>query len=1278
MPIAPPPTSTKSRRRWLRVMAPVLLGLTALACGAAPHEASSPPLATLAPDRTLAELRDDEASSDPEAAGKAALGEMVLPGGEPARAERIVARLEQSGARSLHASIARGLHAEVHGRPAAAARAFVDALTAARESTDSNVALAAWLAASRLGQLRSSVADLYEKNKAAIDAFVAAPGNAGWRAAAEALDFSLAAAYEKAEIEGEAGAERVAARVGCSRHVRLVGPFGRGTAPERRRHHAPERPGTWLPFYPPDPMRGTVPHLLKVEQPRCFASASEETESGVFYAETFFTAPSDMEMIVAAQGALAVFVDDAPVLERDLREWGVWQRFGARIKVSAGRHRVVARLLNDGTTIRFLRPDGVALGLKTDSDADRPYVQTPPVVLSDPNPLASVVRERVAAGSAAGPASITAFLASYIAHAEAMDDVASTLAEPLVTPENAGAVALELAALYARGDSAYPDESKRRNERTLRTRAAQRDPKLWYSRAWLAIDAGEQRGGVEAVAPLRALTTEFPEVPEVFEGLARLYARLGWRGERMATLRELGAKFPDDTGGLRMLLAALDEEGPAKDADLVAARIKKLDPDSEVAIDRALAGHDYKGAIAELRRLAKRRPDRKELATRIASLLEQAGDPAAAEKQLERALERSPEDAKARFRLADRALSRGDASALRRALAEALQVGASTTTLRDAIALVTGATNLEGYRIDGRAVIKEFERWEKSGKKMEGTAARVLDYAALWVHPDGTSEMLEHEIQRIQSQEAVQKESEQAPEQGLVLRLRVIKKDGSVLEPELVPGKPTVTMPHLEVGDIIESERILPASDGDAKRYRGPHWFFREPDKGYWRSEFVMVTPKAKAVEIETRGKVPAPTVKDLGAFVERRFRVDESPPAVEEPDAPRAVEFLPSVRLGWGVSLEDTVSRLVDVASDETPLDPRLGAIAQSIVKGVPERATLERARRIYRWVLAAVEDGNENDGRRAVSGRRGSKQAAFVHLLRQVGIVPDLAITKNRLAMPPSGKMSEVENWDSLLLRITTPGETRWMAIRDKFTPFGYVPPELRGQPAIVLTRDTPRVTIPQDGALDGVFFEGTAHVREDGGATLELVQRYAGRIGTQMRGVLDRIAQGQLRDFAETRLVGRNFSGARVKEVTIEDKDDLDKPVTLRIKADAPEVVRRTPSGGVVKPVFPLKLGQLATLPERETPLLLGSSTHAEVRFRVVLPEGWRMPADLPPGDVKDGEHVVTVRDRVEGHAISLDRTVEVPAGRVQPGADYAKFLQFTRDGDALLEREIAVGM
>ncbi|MGH7327190.1 MAG: tetratricopeptide repeat protein, partial [Polyangiaceae bacterium] len=166
----------------------------------------------------------------------------------------------------------------------------------------------------------------------------------------------------------------------------------------------------------------------------------------------------------------------------------------------------------------------------------------------------------------------------------------------------------------------------------------------------------------------------------------------------------------------------------------------------------------------------------------MADVLERAGDPSAALEQLHKALKKNPEDTAVRLRLADLAYARGDAEALRRALAESLQAGAKGDELRQAITLVEGATNLEPYRIDGRKVIAEFEKWEKAGKHMDGNAARVLDYSALWVHPDGSSEMLEHEIQRMQSQEAIGKEAEQAPPEGLVLRLRVIKPDGSVLE----------------------------------------------------------------------------------------------------------------------------------------------------------------------------------------------------------------------------------------------------------------------------------------------------------------------------------------------------------------------------------------------------------------------------------------------------------------------------------------------------------------
>src|SRR5262249_11300922 len=161
-----------------------------------------------------------------------------------------------------------------------------------------------------------------------------------------------------------------------------------------------------------------------------------------------------------------------------------------------------------------------------------------------------------------------------------------------------------------------------------------------------------------------------------------------------------------------------------------------------------------------------------------------------------------------------------------------------------------------------------------------------------------------HELIRIQSQEAIGKMAEQKVPEGLILAMRVIKKDGTILEPELVQNKPTATMPHLEVGDYIETESITTRS-GDGQlgyRYIGPHWFFREADVAYWRSEFVVVAPKDKPLEVETHGDVPRPAVNEDGPLKVWRWRVDQSPAAPEEPGSAPIQEFLPSVRIGWGI----------------------------------------------------------------------------------------------------------------------------------------------------------------------------------------------------------------------------------------------------------------------------------------------------------------------------------------------------------------------------------------
>jgi cellulose synthase operon protein C len=1248
----------------------LLLLLALIACGG-PPPASSP--VDLAKIRSLG-----KSSSDGEVVGRWLLDEMLAPGGTAKGAEEARKRLlsKKTSGDGLFASIGAGLWDESHGEPKRAAAAYIAALRFAQKNEDPVTPLAAWLATHHLVGLRGSVANLWKDNAGALDAVLASPGKLGWRAVAELHEWSTAEVLDRAEVTGEAYDTLVTSRMGCARSVRIAGPFGSGSVPDRRRSFAAER-APWPQAWPEDPSRGTVPRVLRTERHRCMTASLEKTDDGIFYAETFFEAPSDRDLLIAAQGALAVWVDDVPVVDRDLRQWGIWQRFGGAVRVPKGRHRVLARLMNDAASIRLLTPDGNAAALETDTRGDRPYGLGRPVVLPDPNPITAMIAD-AAAGRVSSVSPLHVALASQAAWIDGLADVATVLVDPIATPKNAAPIAILLAAQYARGDVAFPEQVRRVNEKELYTRAASGDPALWYARAWLILDDADQRGLAEAVDPLRKLAEDLPEVPQITEQLARLYGRFHWRAERMRAVRDLAKRFPDDRDALALELGALEEDGDLAEADKVAARLKAIDPDAEVDLDRALARRDWKAAIAELRRLEKRRPDRKDLAGRIADVLMRAGDPSAAAAQLEKALAKNPADVQARFRLADHAYAEGDTGALRSALAAALQAGAKGMEIREAVEIVEGASLLEPYRKDGRAVIREFEAWEKSGKHMEGTAARILDYAATWVHPDGSSEMLEHEILRMQSQEAVDKESEQKPPEGLVLRFRVIKPDGTILEPEPVAGKPTLTMPHLEVGDYFEMEHItaMPSEGGKGKRYRGPHWFFREADKGYWRSEFVVIAPKERPMDTEVVGQVPAPTTREKGPLVERRWRVDESPPAPEEPDAPNPREFLPSVRVGWGVTLSDTLLRYVDAASDETPVDPRLVKMAKAIVKG--KRTRDDAARAAYAFIGETIQDGQETDGRRVLTGRSGSRQAAFLYLMKLLDMKAELALVKSRIAMPPVGKMSEVEIYDNVVARIDLGREERWLVVRDKFAPYGYVPAELRGQPAIRLVAGTPRATTPALGSSDGVRIEGRAMLKENGSATIELTQSYMGRMGIGLRSVFDRVAEAKRTEFVETRLLGTNVPGARLTDLRIENKEDLSAPLVLRMKADVPQLARAAGGGKlVIKQLFAIDVAQIASLPKRQTPLLLASSSHVEVAFKIITPTSMRLPPSLPAGELKDGERTVVVKDTVEGNAIVLARTIDIPAGRVQPGPEYARFVAFTQGADELLAREIAIG-
>ncbi|MGH7269967.1 MAG: hypothetical protein ACREJ3_06010, partial [Polyangiaceae bacterium] len=440
-----------------------------------------------------------------------------------------------------------------------------------------------------------------------------------------------------------------------------------------------------------------------------------------------------------------------------------------------------------------------------------------------------------------------------------------------------------------------------------------------------------------------------------------------------------------------------------------------------------------------------------------------------------------------------------------------------------------------------------------------------------------------------------------------------------------------------------------------------------------------------RKLEIETRGHVPAPVVTPHGMFVERRWHVDLSPPAHLEPDSPPITEFLPSVRVGWGVSLESTLARLVDLAADETPLDPRLRAKALEIVGSVPSSAADERARLIYRWVVDHVQEDKtggettETDGRRVITGGTGSRQAAFRYMLRLLGIESELAIVKDRLAAAPAGKLSEMDPYDALVIRVSTQATpasqptARWLIVKDKFAPYGYIPAEFRGQPAIRLIAGLPRDIVRAPGAADRMSYEGQAELHTDGSATMDLTVTFEGSLAIAWRSAMDSVPQAKLDDFVESQLVAPSFDGGRVRSLKV-DPTPIDRAFVMHMRIDVPNLAKPVGDGLTMRPAFSPNLQQLATLPERHTALLRRASWHAAVRIRVILPDSVKAPARMPQGEVHDGDALVIVHDLASGHTITFDRVIELPAERIEPGSEYAAWQKFVRDADGLVSRYV----
>ena len=1247
-------------RAIVRFLLGVTISILAFSCADRGKLASSP-LEVL--------RRTASASSEVTLVERWFFAELLAPGGTPTNATKARDRLESLHDNSMRAQLGRGLDDALHGHFRTAPEHYLQAAKAARVSNDPQAELLGWFAVHSALDLRKHDTDLYKRWRLWVDDAIRDPLHLGWRARGELVDWWSREAKSLGEKNVE---DRAADAFGCVRRLRVAGPFGHGAGHDIVQHFSSESFGPWPERWPADPGVGSAPQVLETERHGCLIEPKAYVPQGVFYLESYLNLSSSRDLILAVQGATALWVDHALALDRDPRTWGVWPHFGARVRLVAGRHRIVARLGSSMTSLRVLDSEGRPAQVDVTTDGSFGYVLTPPEIGPDPNVVDAFVQH----GDVVPPSDdVTRLLAAELFAIEGQSDVASILFEPLVndTKKATGPALLE-AARFAQNDPLFESTQVRDIVHALHEAAASKDSGLWEPKLALALWVAEGKGPKDAVPQLEKLTAEFGQVPGVLGALAQLYRKLGWSPEQMHTLERLEQQFPYDPAALEIALALHDARGEWSESNRIIDQILKLDGDSEIRLGRALEREDYPTALTELKRLAERRPDRRLITERICDVMVRAGNAKALWDKLRSILEKNPKNSEARLSLADASLASGKRGALWHSIIDAVQKGAPTDDLRDALDLVEGLTELEPFRLDAKTIIRQFE---ESGRELPGTAARVLDYSALWIHSDASARMLEHEVVRIQSAEAIREFSEYAPPNGVLLHLRVIKKDGTTLEPEAVSGKSTVTMPHLELGDYVETESILSFEDDDqqGQTYLSPTWFFREEKLAYARSEYVVISPESRPIVVEQRGAVPKPSVEHRDGLVIQRWRVDDSPAAASEPFSPSTRETLPNIRLGWGATLQRQLRNLVDATTVLTPIDPRIVRVAKRIVSPLPEEQQLERAKRLYRWILDNVEEGEEADGRHIIIGRHGNRWRGFIELCRASGIPIEYAVAHNRLNPPPAGPFDVAFNYDEPVLRLTVDKKPVWLTVVDKYAPFGYLPAQIRGTEAYRLGLANPTLeTIPLGATRDGFDTDGTGELHSDGSAHLDLVQTFSGKLAIVLRNVLAQEPQSQLKSFVEGRLFGRALQGSRVISFEFIHQADLDSPLVLKASVDVPAFAQIRGKEMVLPPPFTPNLTQLVALASRTTPLILTESSEQHLTLRLKLPSGAKV-GSLAKKVLRQEDREVIIADRGDADALVLDRSVRMPAGRVAIER-YAAFSQYVREASDALSSQFTV--
>ncbi len=1169
---------------------------------------------------------------------------------------------------------------------AAAIRSSLKAIKADPDHPASMGALA------RVGQLRGQVRGYSQRVKARLEALYKRQDyrNPDVRDGVRRL---LEQLYE--ESRNMAAAERVRRDAGWVEEWRVVGPFGKFMVGAMGTAFPPETEDQPQAQYIRDPaMAGSGRETLAPKTGRFIREVvrpGSDTEEGAYYFTTYVKAsqPTDVLLHVASGYSLKVFVNRRAVLASDrLSSWQpIVHEQGLRLP--QGWSKLVVKLMaskraRPSFRLRLRGANGLAAKVATQAEFGKfPSIANQPAPATFDAYMGSWTKLGKLCAQKPAPAWPALMLAQQ--HAERGDR------EEAKALFFAAQKRLPRYALLAQaiGDLVQTDLSLYPNVRRSRAREWYRKSLEMWPDCAMGLDRLSRldmldRQHKEALKKIAECEKLKPGLPAWMQRRYEAMRAKGWNYEALQAYRALDAALPDSARAAELALPYLEDSGNFDLYQQAARKIAAHNPRSSALASFYERSRQYAKAEAELAQLATIRPSSAFIRRRQAIVQQKLGRYGPALADFERLRQLEGDTAAVFLARARLQWLMGDAKPALRSLKDAFRLAPSDVRLHRSLVLLGVPDVTERFAVTYEQVMADRQHHDLPHPGV--ASAFLLDQAILVLNPDGSSVERVHQIVKVYNKKGVADWADvSVPARAELLELRTIKPDGSALEPERIPNKPTWTMPGLSPGDMVEMEYLeVNAPPFFPGAYLGPVFSFKDERMHMERSQYIIVAPKEWKLTIDARNRAPKLSETLLHG---RRVYKWEALASKEAGDLPNSVprfEALPSVRVAYNVTWQDAQHKIISGIAGRTRLSYELNQVVTTIAaKHKTAKARLQAA---YDYVSDHI-DGTVSTGYFGMSASailsvgKGNRVVVLKALLDGLGVASQFVVVAPRTGPHISRKCPDMygRSFTSCVLRVKIEGQDDvWVDTSFRHLPLGYLLPAHRQSWGLVLDAREPNplfLTPEQPDSKDLIRTESEIVVSPRGEASATVRESYIGLFGATMRDRFQKMRAPQRRYARERRIAALN-SGATLTTFEIDDLKNCPKPIVFRYSYTAPRFVRLAGKRGAMRVGFyPMLPGRrYARERARKAALLVSWPIVVEDVVRIKLPVGMTvvMPTNV---DQKTPFGQCRYTYRMDGQVLVAERSIKIPIQRV-PGKLYKRFADFVRGIDKADLREIEV--